>query len=76
MHEHFLLSFDYEKIREDDRVTLRGLSSFAPGQNLTLEVSHADGGKETIQLKHTFNPEQIKWFQAGSALNLLRSQKA
>jgi aconitate hydratase len=65
---------DYDKIREDDRVTLKGLSTFAPGKNLTLEIKHADGKIESIDLKHSFNAEQIKWFQAGSALNLLRSQ--
>jgi aconitate hydratase len=67
---------DYDKIREDDRVTLKGLKSFAPGVNLKLEIAHADGKKETIELKHSFNSEQIKWFQAGSALNLLRAQTA
>ena len=64
---------DYDKIREDDRVTIKGLKSFAPGKNLQLEIAHHDGTKETIELKHTYNDEQIKWFQAGSALNLLRA---
>ena len=68
----FVNPADYDKIKEDDRVALKGLASFAPAKNLTLEVKHADGGTETIALKHTFNAEQIKWFQAGSALNLLR----
>jgi aconitate hydratase len=68
----FVNPADYEKIKEDDRLNIKGLSSFAPGKNLTLEVKHADGQVETIALKHTFNAEQIKWFQAGSALNLLR----
>ncbi len=72
----FANASDYEKIKEDDRVTLRGLSTFAPGKNLMLEIAHADGKKETIELKHTFNAEQIKWFQAGSALNLLRQLRA
>ena len=67
---------DYDKIKEDDRVAIRGLSTFAPGKSLTLEVTHADGKKESVELKHTFNNEQIKWFQSGSALNLLRSQQA
>ena len=67
---------DYEKIQEDDRVTIKGLKSFAPGKPLTLEVKHADGKKESIELKHSFNAEQIKWFQSGSALNLLRAQRA
>jgi aconitate hydratase len=67
---------DYDKLREDDRVSLKGLKSFAPGKNLQLEISHSDGKKETIELKHSFNTEQIKWFEAGSALNLLRAQRA
>lgn len=67
---------DYDKIREDDRVTLKGLATFAPGQNLTLEIAHADGTKEAIELRHSFNAEQIKWFRAGSALNLLRAERA
>ncbi len=72
----FANASDYERLREDDRVTLRGLSTFAPGKNLSLEIAHADGTKETIELKHSFNAEQIKWFQAGSALNLLRASNA
>ena len=71
----FVNPADYDKIKEDDRVTLKGLSTFAPGKNLTLEIKHADGKTESIDLKHTFNAEQIKWFQAGSALNLLRKQQ-
>ena len=65
---------DYEKICEDDRVTIKGLKSFAPGKNLQLEIAHANGKKETVELTHTYNAEQIKWFQAGSALNLLRAK--
>lgn len=67
---------DYDKLREDDRVTLRGLTTFAPGKNLSLEIAHADGSKESIEVKHSFNSEQIKWFQSGSALNLLRASNA
>lgn len=67
---------DYDKIKEDDRVAVKGLSSFTPGKNLVLEITHADGKKESIELKHTFNSEQIKWFQSGSALNLLRTLRA
>ena len=39
-----------------------------------MEITHADGSKEKVELKHTYNEEQIKWFEAGSALNLLRKQ--
>lgn len=65
---------DYDKIQEDDRVAITGLKDFAPGKNLNLEITHSDGSKETVELKHTYNDEQIKWFKAGSALNLLRSE--
>lgn len=70
----FATPADYEKIKEDDVVSLRGLTSLAPGKNVTLEVKHKDGSIENISLKHTYNDEQIKWFKAGSALNLLRQQ--
>ena len=63
---------DYNKIREDDRVALRGLTELAPGRALQAELTHQDGQKEVIELKHSYNAEQIKWFKAGSALNLLR----
>jgi aconitate hydratase len=64
---------DYDKVREDDRVTIKGLKTFAPGKNLQAVLKHTDGTSETIELKHSFNTEQIKWFEAGSALNKLRS---
>lgn len=63
---------DYDKIQEEDRLAIKGLTSFAPQKSLQLEVTHKDGRKETIELKHTYNEEQIRWFKAGSALNLLR----
>ena len=66
---------DYEKIKADDRLSILGLTSFAPAKNLKLEIAHSDGSKETIELKHTYNEEQIKWFEAGSALNLLRKAR-
>jgi aconitate hydratase len=71
----FVSPADYDKIQEGDRLTLKGLSTFVPGKNLKLEIKHVDGKTESIELKHSFNAEQIKWFQAGSALNLLRSQR-
>ncbi len=65
---------DYDKIQQDDRLSIVGLESLAPGKNLTLEIVHADKSKENFELKHTYNAEQIKWFKAGSALNLLREK--
>lgn len=65
-------SIDYDKIQEMDRIAVRGLTAFAPGKPLTLELTHKDGSKESFEVNHSFNKEQIKWFKAGSALNLLR----
>ncbi|MCB0361108.1 MAG: aconitate hydratase [Bdellovibrionales bacterium] len=68
----FVHAGDYDKIRESDCIAIHGLKSFSPGQNLKLEITHEDGKKESIEVKHSFNAEQIKWFKAGSALNLIR----
>ncbi len=65
---------DYEKIKEDDTFNFVDLNSFAPDKQLTLEVVHTDGSKHTIKLNHTYNSQQIEWFKAGSALNLIRKQ--
>ncbi len=65
---------DYDKIREDDVAAIRGLTSFAPGVPLLLELQHADGTVDTVELSHTFNEGQIAWFKAGSALNLIAEQ--
>jgi aconitate hydratase len=64
---------DYDRIREDDMAAIRGLTTFAPGKSLTLELTHKDGGTERIELLHTFNESQIAWFKAGSALNALNA---
>jgi len=63
---------DYKLIKEDDIFNFIDLELFAPGKQLTLEVQHNDGTKDTIKLNHTFNNQQIDWFKAGSALNLIR----
>lgn len=60
---------DYDKIQETDKLSVIGLGDFAPGENLTLEIAHADGSKQQIKVCHTYNPLQIEWFKAGSALN-------
>ncbi len=67
---------DYDKIREDDTIDIIGLKFFAPGHPLTAIVKHSDGTKDAIELKHSFNAEQIEWFKAGSALNLLKTLEA
>ena len=66
---------DYAKIQEKDLLSIRGLKDLAPAKNLVLELKHADGSVENIAVKHTYNAEQLKWFKAGSALNLIRAGK-
>jgi aconitate hydratase len=65
---------DYDLIKEDDRIDIIGLTSFSPGQPLQIILKHADGTSHRIQANHTYNHNQIEWFKAGSALNLIRMQ--
>ena len=65
---------DYDKIREDDHLAIRGLTIFTPGVPLTLEITHADSIKEIVFLNHSYNENQIEWFKAGSALNLIQER--
>ena len=67
---------DYDLIQVDDTFNFTDLASFAPGKQLTLEVAHADGSTDSIKLNHTYNAQQIEWFKAGSALNLIKTQNA
>jgi aconitate hydratase len=67
---------DYDKIRRDDRLSFKGLDQITSGVAVTVEIRHADGATETIQANHSLTPEQIAWFMAGSALNLIRQQQA
>ncbi len=60
---------DYDKIREDDKISVHGLKDFLPGKPLTVALTHADGTKEEFTANHTYNDIQIEWFKAGSALN-------
>ncbi len=62
---------DYNKIQEDDSIDIIDLTSFAPEVPLTLVLNHKDGSKDTIKVNHTYNANQILWFKAGSALNLM-----
>lgn len=72
----FVNEADYDKIKEDDTFNFVDLTSFAPNKPLTLEIVHANGTKENILLNHTYNDQQIEWFRAGSALNLIKQQHA
>ncbi|GDX52343.1 aconitate hydratase [Bacteroidota bacterium] len=63
---------DYNKILEDDNIDIIGLKSFTPGVPLTLVLNHANGSKDEITVNHTYNAQQIEWFKAGGALNIIR----
>ena len=63
---------DYDKVRENDTITITGLNSFAPGKNLTVVLNHTDGSTEIFDAMHTYNQQQIDWFKAGSALNAMK----
>ncbi|WP_026770646.1 aconitate hydratase [Asinibacterium sp. OR53] len=67
---------DYDKIQEDDTIDIEGLTSFAPGQPLTIVLHHKDGSVDKISVNHTYNQQQIEWFKAGGALNIIRKQVA
>ena len=67
---------DYEKVQEDDTIDIEGLTSFAPGEPLTVVLHHADGSSDKISVNHTYNQQQIEWFKAGGALNIIRKQVA
>jgi aconitate hydratase len=65
---------DYDKIREDDRLSLVGLRDMAPGKPVECIVKHADGTSETLRLNHSFAASQLEWFRRGSALNLFHGK--
>ncbi|QQT25898.1 MULTISPECIES: aconitate hydratase [Sphingobacterium] len=67
---------DYDKIRENDTIDIIGLTTFAPNTPLTLVLHHEDGTQEEILANHTYNEQQIGWFKAGGALNIIRQNQA
>ena len=67
---------DYDKVQEDDNIDITGLTAFAPGNSLTMVLHHKDGSKDEVTLNHTYNAQQIGWFKAGGALNVIRAQFA
>lgn len=67
---------DYDKIREDDTFDIVGLETFAANVPLTVKIRHTDGTEEQILAAHTYNDNQIEWFRAGSALNLIRQSQS
>ena len=70
----FSNKLDYDKILEDDKFNIRGLKHFSEGKKLFLDIIHTNNQIEKIELIHTYNGAQIKWFKAGSALNLIANQ--
>jgi aconitate hydratase len=67
---------DYEKVRENDRISVIDLATLAPGKPIRAILHHEGGGEDEITLDHSLNAEQIEWFRAGSAMNVLKKQKA
>ncbi|NCW11974.1 MAG: aconitate hydratase [Chitinophagia bacterium] len=65
---------DYDKIQENDSIDVVGLTQFTPNQPLSLVLHHENGSTETILANHTYNQQQIEWFKAGGALNIIRKQ--
>jgi len=66
---------DYEKIQEDDKISLIGLNNLEPQKQVTCKITHNNGSSEEIQLNHSYNESQINWFKEGSALNVLRNKQ-
>jgi aconitate hydratase len=67
---------DYNLIQEDDTIDIEGLLAFTPNKPLQVVLNHADGSNETIQVNHSYNEQQIAWFRAGGALNIIREEFA
>lgn len=65
---------DYEKIRQDDLIDIRGLDTMEPGKNLVIVLKHSDGTEQSFEVAHTYNKDQISWVKAGSALNKIRQE--
>jgi aconitate hydratase len=72
----FVNKEDYDRILEDDVIDIVGLTEFTPEVPLTVVLNHADGTKEEIKVNHSYNAQQIEWFKAGGALNIIRKQVA
>ena len=66
---------DYDRIKEEDTIDVLGMDNFSPGQSLTVRLNHKDGTSEEFPVNHSYSPQQIEWFKAGSALNLIAKQQ-
>ena len=72
----FAKESDYDLIQEDDTFNFLDLNEFVPDKQLTIEIVHADGSKDTIKVNHTYNQAQIDWYKEGSALNKIKRENA
>jgi aconitate hydratase len=72
----FVNKSDYDKIFEDDTIEILGLTEMAPGKNLQLVSRHSADSVDIFEVKHSYNAQQIEWFKAGGALNIIRKQFA
>ena len=72
----FVDASDYDRIGEDDRISVRNLSQLAPGNTVLVEARSPNGETWSFETRHSFSQEQIEWFKAGSALNVIRSEMA
>jgi aconitate hydratase len=72
----FVDKADYDKVRQDDIVTIKDFDQMAPGKNLTIKLDHHDGTNDEFEVAHTYNAAQIEWVRAGSALNKIRADVA
>tara|TARA_B100000780_G_C21030899_1_gene413349 strand:+ start:38 stop:271 length:234 start_codon:yes stop_codon:yes gene_type:complete len=72
----FLTEADYNLVQEADTFNLTDLASFALDKELSVDLIHAVGTKDSIKLNHSYNREQIEWFKPSSALNLIKTQNA
>jgi aconitate hydratase len=72
----FVNPADYDKVRQDDYVSIPDFGDFAPGKNLTIVLDHTDGTQDKFEVSHTYNQAQIDWVKAGSALNKIRQELA
>ena len=66
---------DYNKVQEDDVIDIVGLTEFVPGKQLTVVLHHTDGRQDSLPVNHTYNEQQIEWFKAGAALNIIKMKQ-
>jgi len=71
----FINKEDYDKISEDDLISIKGLNNFTPENPLKIILTHIDGSTDEFAAAHSYNKKQIEWFKAGSALNLIQKQQ-